>query len=305
MTEAVFRASALLASADRKDLRRQAPPGWPGGSIGQNSKDAFPFGLGGAGAAIPSAIQEDGRSASGLQTGVQAGVHEVCEAAYGDMPAATGFALAAAFSASRKRSSGGAIIWISQQRLARAHGLPFEMGLPFETGLPPFTHKIPLIAVRAPRRRDVLWAAEEALRADGAALVIAETEDLDFTESRRLQLAAARGGAPAILLVPYARAGASAAQGRWRVAAAPSAPNPVDERAPGRPRWRVSLDRARLAPSEAGRTYDVEYKDETLSLNLVAGLASDATRPRDARADNQPDGQDGNGGALLNFRRAG
>ncbi|WP_374165282.1 ImuA family protein [Arcticibacter sp. MXS-1] len=46
-----------------------------------------------------------------------------------------------------------------------------------------------LIFIDLARERDVLWAAEEALKCEGLAAVIAEVDAITFAQSRRLQLA--------------------------------------------------------------------------------------------------------------------
>lgn len=197
------------------------------------------------------------------------GVHEVCEAAFGDMAALTGFALAAG--ALRP----GAIAWVMQTRRSLDHGRPFMSGLGAIRQAPP-----PVLQVEAPKLTDALWAVEEAVCSATVALVVAELEAVDFTASRRLALASGRHGVPVILLLPYTSEGATAAAARWRVSARPSAPNRFDPRAPGFARWRALLERSRLAPHMAGQSFDVELNDETLSLRVVSGLAADAPRAR-------------------------
>lgn len=72
-----------------------------------------------------------------------------------------------------------------------------------------------LIIVEAVSRGELLWAADQALRADGGFCVILEMPDtLSLKESRRLQLAAEQGGGIGLLIL---RGGVStsAAQTRW------------------------------------------------------------------------------------------
>lgn len=202
-----------------------------------------------------------------------AGVHEICETGFGDLPAMTGFALSAA------PARRGAIVWISQSALAANHGQLLEAGL---SGLG--RRRADILHVHTRRLSDTLWAAEEAIRSTAPGLVIAELSDMDFTASRRLTLAASRHGVPAILLMPYTREGATAATARWRITPRPSAPNRYDRKAPGSPRWQALLERSRQAPHMAGHAFDVELDDETLSLTVVSGLAADTTAPREAEA---------------------
>lgn len=113
-----------------------------------------------------------------------------------------------------------------------------------------------VIAVRARRPVDALWAMEEALRA--GLPVVGEVEGcpraLDFTATRRLEVRARAAGVACWLVRvgPRARtAGSSGARHRWRVLSHPSASDPHDPRAPGRPRWTLELTRARDRPPGA------------------------------------------------------
>lgn len=199
----------------------------------------------------------------------QSGVHEVCEADFGDMGALTGFVLAAA------KLAPGAVFWVRQGKLKREHGRLLEAGL--ESLI---RARRTILHAETRKLADTLWAVEEATRSSAVSMVIAELEDVDFTASRRLTLASARHGVPVILLMPWRREGATAASARWRVQPRPSAPNPYDPRAPGALRWRAVLERSREAPFMAGHVFNLELDDETLSLRVVSGLAADAPAPR-------------------------
>ncbi|MCR9270081.1 MAG: hypothetical protein NXH72_08860 [Hyphomonadaceae bacterium] len=83
------------------------------------------------------------------------------------------------------------------------------------TGLQAYLKVEDLILVEAVSRGELLWAADQALRADGGFCVILEMPDLlSLKESRRLQLAAEQGGGLGLILL---RGGVStsAAQTRW------------------------------------------------------------------------------------------
>lgn len=197
------------------------------------------------------------------------GVHEIVEDRFGDLPAATGFALTAS------QHSAGAIVHVQQDRGASNHGRLLPQGLPKLCRKPQ-----PIITVSARRQRDTLWSVEEAILSRAASLVIGEIDDLDFTASRRLTLAAQRCGVPVILLLPYTREGATAATARWRLSSAPSGRNRFDPYAPGTTRWRAVLERCRIADIATPFTFDLELDHETLSLSLVSELA---TNPAEAR----------------------
>ncbi|KCZ93496.1 ImuA family protein [Hyphomonas johnsonii] len=201
------------------------------------------------------------------------GVHEVCEAAFGCWPALTGFSMAA--SAIRP----GPVAWIAQGRVTREHGHLMQAGLPDLRAKPPA-----ILSICTNKLSDTLWATEESVRSGAVSLVVAELEAIDFTASRRLALASGRHNVPVILLMPYTCAGATAASARWRVSARPSAPNRFDPRAPGFPRWRAVLERARQAPHMTGKVFDIELNNETLSLSMVSGMATDPAHAGPARA---------------------
>ncbi|MFY7963059.1 MAG: ImuA family protein [Elsteraceae bacterium] len=123
-----------------------------------------------------------------------------------------------------------------------------------------------LILARAERSADRLWAFEEALRTPGVAAAVAELPGLDLTAGRRLQLAAEAGGVTGILLsLEGAAIPAGVAMTRWHVAAEPSADHPLDPRAPGRPFWRLTLERARNASPHSWRgDWFMEEDDDAL-----------------------------------------
>ena len=111
-------------------------------------------------------------------------------------------------------------------RFGRLHGPGWR-----DLGLEPAD----LLILRARREKDVPWAVEEGLRSGALAAVLAEVGGIPFAASRRLALAAAEGGTPALLLRHDELGPASAAQTRWRVAALPGRADPFDEGAPGLP----------------------------------------------------------------------
>ncbi len=116
-----------------------------------------------------------------------------------------------------------------------------------------------LVFGRARTAPEILWAAEEALRTGLVPLVAAELPALPgLTAVRRLHLAAeagaARGSAPLALLLTPGTGGAPGIETRWHLAPAPGWARD------GRPRWRLTRARARMAPErswemtlEAGR----------------------------------------------------
>jgi len=94
-----------------------------------------------------------------------------------------------------------------------------------------------------------LWAMEEGLRCSALGAVIGEIwgdpKALDFTATRRLAVAAERNGVAAFLIRLGGHANLSGARMRWRIKSAPSAPHPLDPKAPGAAAWDAELFRAR------------------------------------------------------------
>lgn len=201
--------AALLAEL-RSRIRRLEGLGEAGGGV-------LPFGVPELDSGLP-----DG----GLPLGC---LHEVAAEDRG-----AGTAFAAGLLARLAAARGAPVLWVVRGRDLHAAGLAAY-------GLTPER----LIAVRAVRDADALWALEEALRCKRLAGVLGEVGRLDLTASRRLQLAAEAGGVTGLLLrLGEERAGAaSAAVTRWRVAPAPS--DTLGEPGVGEPRWRLDLLRCR------------------------------------------------------------
>lgn len=183
----------------------------------------------------------------GLQRG---GIHDVV----GDLPAITGF-LAALLG---RQKAIARLLWITPYADLFAPGLS-QLGL---------DHKR-LVVAAARRDDDRLWAAEEGLREASINAVVAEIEDADLTETKRLQLAAEASGGIGFLI--RRRRQASAALTRWLVEPARSHD--------GRATWQVTLERCRGA--EAGGSWILRWDDASLSFRLVAALGH---RPAESAA---------------------
>ena len=183
-------------------------------------------------------------------------LHEVVAVAHQDGPAAAGFATAlmarrlaahrlAAMTISHPHAGGGGdvgtVLWCAAPG---DFGAPYGPGV-MHLGLDPGR----LLLAHARHDRDVLWAMEEGVRSAALAAVVGEVAAADLTHTRRLALAAAETGVPALLIRhPTARRPAlmpTAARTRWQVAASPSPPGPFDARAPGAACWRLELVRCR------------------------------------------------------------
>jgi protein ImuA len=226
-------------------------------------------GLGLAGAPRGAALARFGAAAvdrrlpwGGLPRGA---LHEVVAASAADAGAATAFtaALAGRFGLGGPAS----VLWCEGRRTLDAGSL-YPPGLA-RFGIDPAR----LIVVRPRSDAEALWAVEEGLRGRGLAAVVGEVEALSLTESRRLQLAAAASGTPALVLLPRADLGqTSAALTRWEVMALAGDFPAL--------RWRATLARCR---GGAPFTWDLEWRDETRGLAVAAPVRDRPDLPQTAR----------------------
>jgi protein ImuA len=199
-------------------------------------------------------------------------VHEVCADSPVAAGAALGFALAQA-QGLRREGRPGLVI-------AQLRGEAQELGLPYGAGFAGFGLAPEAVTlIRAETIAELLWALEEALACRAVAAVIAELarphKALDFTASRRLALRSAASGGSVFLTRYGPERTASAARYRWRVMPRPSRPAPGDARAPGGPRWQITLEKGRLsaAPADApeGETYLVDWTEHGFVIAAPGG----------------------------------
>lgn len=225
-----------------------------------------------------------------LRGGLRRGtLNEVVAASAGDAGAACGFALALAARFAAAAAPAAPVVWVMEDAARAEGGAPYAPGLAGH-GLDPAR----LLVVRAKGGADALWAAEEALKCRAVAAVVVDlwrTKAYDLVASRRLLLAAAAGGTPAIL-VPAGAPGAplsSAAQARFTVAAAPG-PHVAAAGGrvplPGRAAWAVRLARIRAGPAGVAAGFDWEKVwplvwDDQEALLCDALPVSPSALPRD------------------------
>jgi protein ImuA len=158
-------------------------------------------------------------------------VHEfICADA--EEKAATGGFIAAIISKIMQES--GVTIWIST---SRALFPPALKGF----GIDPDK----IIFVDLKREKDILWVMEEALRCEGLATVVGEMKELDFTASRRLQLAVEQSRVTGFVLRHHSRyLNTTACITRWKISSLASS---LEHSLPGVgfPRWQVELLKVR------------------------------------------------------------
>jgi protein ImuA len=163
------------------------------------------------------------------------------------------------------------LIWAGEDDVFTENGAPYPPGLA-QLGLDPDR----LILVRAPKREEVLWAAEQALAAPGAIVICAlGGRPLDLKATRRLLLFAERNRSHCLLVRPHAEA--SAAWTRWRVAPAASL---AEARELGAPAYALELLRNRAGP--AGACFTIEWNAHARCFNDLACDRSAASFDRPA-----------------------
>lgn len=129
---------------------------------------------------------------------------------------------------------GGACLWISVSRQI------FPLALKVY-GIEPDQ----IIFIDLKLERDVLWVAEEALKCEGLAGVIAEVKELTFAQSRRLQLAVEKSRVTGFILHnDPKKINTTACVARWKITPF-SSELPDDMPGVGYPRWNVELLKVR------------------------------------------------------------
>lgn len=175
-------------------------------------------------------------------------VHELCCAA-GDAGAGAAMALLLARLAGEGVAADAPILWLRGAGAARTCGLPYGPGLA-AIGVDPARLLLGMMGDEAM----LLQAALDALRCSGLAALVMEAHGaqrrFNLTASRRLALAAEASGVTALLLLVDAPVAASAAESRWRIAAAPSPPlsGQAPGQIPGAAAFDMTLLRRRAGP---------------------------------------------------------
>ena len=112
-----------------------------------------------------------------------------------------------------------------------------------------------IIFIHLRKEQDVLWAMDEALKCGALCAVVAEMEELSFTNSRRLQLAVEQSQVTGFVIRKPRKLNTTACVSRWKIT---SLPSHSSEGLPGIgfPEWRVELLRVRNGTTGA---WDVRW----------------------------------------------
>jgi len=200
-------------------------------------------------------------------------LHDVAPQAYGDMPAAMGFALALALRRLADVSERRPLLWCRLAQEEREYGRLYGHGL--ETlGLA----RSRFLTVTLKKPDALLWCMEEALKSGALALIIADADPkrADLTATRRLSLAAHSGKSAGLLVFSKPQPGPTASHTRWLAATSKSRGPPYDGQAPGDPAWDIELTRARGGRPGA---WTVEWRNAAHRFDLVSGVPRGAVHP--------------------------
>jgi protein ImuA len=137
------------------------------------------------------------------------------------------------------------VIWISSSRRLFPPALK-SMGLEPDR----------FIFIDLQKEKDVLWAMDEALKCEALAAVVGEVREIDFTMSRRLQLAVEQSKVTGFILRNnFRKLNTTACVSRWKITPLPSeSVNALP--GIGFPNWRVELLRMRNGKPGA---WDIQF----------------------------------------------
>jgi protein ImuA len=132
------------------------------------------------------------------------------------------------------------------------------------------------IFIDVQKEKDVLWAMDEALKCRALAVVVGEMQEINFTASRRLQLAVEQSQVTGFILRHNVRKlNTTACVSRWRITPLASVPVAIGNvdilPGIGFPQWRVELLRIRNGRSGV---WDVRWRngrfEPVLTFNSVS-----------------------------------
>jgi len=158
-------------------------------------------------------------------------IHEFISTGMEDAAATSGFV---AGLISSIMQSNGALIWISASRTIFPPALR-------SFGISPDR----IIFIDLKKEKEIMWAMEEALKCKGLSAVIGEMQELNFTASRRLQLAVEQSRVTGFILRRNPRSiNTTACITRWQITSVKSE-LVNDMPGVGFPRWNVELLKVR------------------------------------------------------------
>jgi protein ImuA len=208
------------------------------------------------------------------------GLHDISPAAYGDFPAACGFALALAVRRLKEERERRPILWCRLETEQREYGRSFGHGV-VQMGVP--RQRFLSITLRKPVA--LLWTLEEALKSGCLSVVLGDvaTQYADLTATRRLALAAQAGRASGIIVLTRYYEDSTASVSRWCIATSASQSLHFNPQAPGVPAWDVTLTRVRSGrPGQWRLNWQSDHASSCFTV--VPGLSGGALHPGTAEA---------------------
>jgi len=182
-------------------------------------------------------------------------IHEFISTSSEDSAASSGFLSGIV---SNLMVAGRVLIWISSSRTIFPPALK-------KFGIDPGR----IMFIDLSKEKDVLWAMEESLKCEGLAAVVGEMKELNFTSSRRLQLAVEKSRVTGFVLRRNPRSlNTTACVTRWKISALSSG-SEDDLPGIGFPRWNVELLKVR---NGVPGKWEVEWRNG--NLNHYYKLAS-------------------------------
>lgn len=158
-------------------------------------------------------------------------IHECISTSPAATAAASGFIAGILASLMQK---GGSCIWISPEKVIFPPGLK-------SFGIEPDR----VFFIHLKKEKDICWAMEAALQIEGLAGVVGELPNLDFTVSRRLQLAVEKSGVTGFILRHQPRKlHPTACVSHWQITSQASY-HPDGIPGVGFPCWKVELQKIR------------------------------------------------------------
>jgi protein ImuA len=171
-------------------------------------------------------------------------VHEFLSDRVEDATATSGFVGGLISSLMKNKGTG---IWISASRTLFPPALKMLGIVPEQ-----------FIFLDLKNEKDVLWAMDEALKCAAITTVVGEIRNIDFTQSRRLQLAVEQSQCTGFILRHKVRnPGTTACVSRWKITSLPS--ETLDDLPGiGYPGWKVEL--LRMRNGKPG-SWNIQWKD--------------------------------------------
>ena len=163
----------------------------------------------------------------------------------------------------------GAIVWINSSQTLCPPALK-------SFGIKP-DH---FVFINLQKEKDILWAMNEALKCGALSAVVCQVRDMDFTTSRRLQLAVEESQVTGFVVRSSRKLNPTASVSRWKISSLPSAPIAIgaedDFPGIGFPKWKVELLRMRNGKTGV---WDLQWIDgQFIHVQQFTSIAQEQTR---------------------------